>query len=70
MKVNELTNLYVGYNETEDFRVLICALDTEEAQEIVNEYRLDAHLEGTFVITEFDNAEIHFDCDYVLTGGQ
>ena len=70
MKVNELTNLWVGYNATEDFRILICALDTEEAQEIANEYRFDTNMEGTFEITEFDNTETHFDCDYVLTGGQ
>lgn len=70
MKINDLTNLWVGYNKTEDFRVLICALDIEEAQEIANGYLLDTNMKGTFEITEFDNLETHFDCDYVLTGGQ
>lgn len=70
MKINDLTNLWVGYSKVDDFRVLICALDEIEAQEIANEYRCDTHLEGTFEITEFDNLETHFDCDYVLTGGQ
>ena len=70
MKVNELTNLWVGYNEVENFRVLICALDVEEAQEIADDYCLDSHMEGRFEITEFSNIDTHFDCDYVLTGGQ
>ena len=69
MKVDELTNLYVGHNKVENFRVLICALDVEKAQRIVNEYCLDSHMEGKFEITEFDNKEVQFDCDYVLTGG-
>ena len=69
MKINELTNLWVGYNDAEDFKVLIVALDKEEAQEIVNEYCLDSHMEGKFEITEYDNTETQFDCDYVLTIG-
>jgi len=70
MKINELTNLWVGTNETENFKVLIVALDREEAQEIANSYCLDSHMEGKFDIAEFDNTETQFDCDYVLTGGQ
>ena len=69
MKVNELENLYVGHNETEDFKILVCALDRIEAQDIANEYCLDSHMEGRFEITEFDNTETQFDCDYVLMGG-
>ena len=30
MKVTDMTNLWVGYNEEEDFRVLICAQDEQE----------------------------------------
>lgn len=70
MKVNDLNNLWVGYNKTENFRVLICALDTEDAQEIANSYCLDSHMEGKFEISEFNNTDMQFDCDYVLTTGQ
>lgn len=66
MKVNELTNLFIGYNKTEDFRVLICASDKIEAKEIADEYCLDSHMEGKFDIKDFDDTETKFDCDYVL----
>ena len=66
MKINELTNLYVGTNEVENFKVLIVALDREEAQEIANNYCLDSNMKGKFNISEFDNTETQFDCDYVL----
>lgn len=66
MKVNEMTNLWVGYNRTENFKVLIVALDEQEAQEIADGYRLDAHLDGEFEIYEFTDVNEHFDCDYVL----
>lgn len=69
MKVNELINLWVGYNEVENFRVLICALDIEEAQEIANGYRFDSGMEGKFEITEFDDINTKFDCDYMISGG-
>ena len=69
MKVTELTNLWVGYNKTENFRVLICALDQEEAQEIADGYCLDGHFEGKFEVTEFDDLDTHFDCDYVIASG-
>lgn len=67
MKVTDMTNLWVGYNETEDFRILICALDIQEAHEIANNYRLDSHLDGDFEISEFNDINTHFDCDYVLS---
>lgn len=67
MKINDLTNLWVGYNEAENFRVLICALDTKEAQEIANIYRLESGMEGSFMISEFTDVTTSFDCDYVLT---
>lgn len=69
MKINELNNLWIGHNETENFKILICALDKIEAQEIANEYNLDSHMIGTFEITKFTNTETQFDCDYVLTNG-
>lgn len=66
MKINELTNLYVGYSKVDDFRVLICASDEAEAQEVANIYLSDTHLEGTFEITEFKDINTRFDCDYIL----
>lgn len=66
MKVNEITNLWVGYNKTENFKVLIVALDEAEAKEITEGYRLDAHLEGKFEIYKFADVNENFDCDYVL----
>lgn len=62
------TNLFIGYNREEDFRILICAFDEEEALELANEYRFDAGLEGHFEIEEIEDeiTNIHFDCDYVI----
>lgn len=67
MKVTDMTNLWVGYNEEEDFRVLICAQDKQEARQIANGYRVDTLMEGTFEITEFTDVNVRIDCDYVLT---
>lgn len=67
MKVNELTNLWVGINEIENFKVLIVALDKQEAQEIANSYCLDSHMKGDFKIKDFLDINESFDCDYVLT---
>ena len=36
MKINEIINLWVGYNRTENFKVLIVALDEAEAKEIAD----------------------------------
>lgn len=62
------TNLFIGYNREEDFRILICAFDEEEALELANEYRFDAGLEGYFEIEEIESeiTNIHFDCDYII----
>lgn len=67
MKVNDLANLYVCYNEEENFRLLVCAMDPGEAQEIAKGYCADTKMEGTFEIEEFNDTDLHFDCDYVLT---
>lgn len=62
------TNLFIGYNREENFRILICAFDEEEAAELANEYRFDAGLEGYFEIEEIEDEinNIRFDCDYVI----
>ena len=67
MKVTDLDNLYVGYNEKEKFRVLICAFDKQEAYEIAAEYGSDSNLEGEWEISEFSDVNTSFDCDYVIT---
>ena len=68
MKVNELSNLWIGYNRDENFRILIYALDEEEAQEVANGYCSDAQMNGVFEVTEFENVNVlvDFDCDYVI----
>ena len=72
MKWYEMQNLYVGYNEDADFRVLICAFDIWEADEILRGYALDSDIEGDWEITEADQntSKMRFDCDYIITGGQ
>lgn len=62
------TNLFVGYNEEEDFRILICADNEFEAREKAEEYLIDAGLEGEFDIEEMEDKVIamRFDCDYVI----
>lgn len=69
MKWHEMQNLFIGYNEDEDFRVLICAFDIHEADELLRGYALDAHLEGKWTITETDanTNNVRFDCDYVIS---
>ena len=72
MKWHEMQNLFIGYNEDKNFRVLICAFDIHEADEVLRGYALDAGLEGDWEITETgpNTSKLHFDCDYVITGGQ
>ena len=67
MKVNDMNNLFVGFNEDANFRILICADDEEEAQRIADEYCEDADMSGYFEILEFSNLDTRFDCDYVVT---
>lgn len=60
-------NLWVGYNEKEKFRILICAFDKEDANELAQEYRFDSGLEGKFEIVEAEKIDdLQFDCDYVI----
>ena len=68
MKATDMTNLYVGYNKKEDFRILICTVEGEkEAQRLANEYALDSGMkEESFEIGEFNDINTHFDCDYVI----
>lgn len=70
MKIIDMNNLWVGYNKVENFQVLICANDEEEAQIIANEYKSDSNFEGDFTISEFTNPNTTFDCDYILCKSQ
>ena len=65
MKIYEMTNLFVGYNEEEDFRILICAMDSTEAHELARQYGFDSNLKGNWDIQDIDGNE-NFDCDYVI----
>ena len=70
MKISNLTNLWVGYNKIEDFRILIIAYDEETATEAAIEYFCDSGMEAEpsyIEITEFTNTNIKFDCDYAIT---
>ena len=60
--------MFIGYNKEEDHRILICAHDIEEAQELAEEYRYDVHLDGGFDIKKVQGGidDIHFDCEYVI----
>lgn len=64
----KFTNLYEGYNKTEDFRILICAFDRNDAQELADGYCLESDLEGSFEIGDVGSIdETHYDCDYVIS---
>lgn len=67
MLVTDMTNLFVGHNEKENFTVLICASDETEAASIAEKYRTDLEMDGEFDITEFYQTCTTFDCDYILT---
>lgn len=62
------TNLWVGYNAKEDFRILIVAWDEKIADMMAAEYRRDAGLEGCFEVEPFDYSKAYsrFDCDYII----
>lgn len=65
-------NMYVGYNNEEDFRILIVADNLKEAEEAAAEYNADSHFTGSFEISEVTNLIDcrQFDCDYVITAAQ
>ncbi|MBR2885367.1 MAG: hypothetical protein IKB93_11340 [Clostridia bacterium] len=62
------TILFSGYNEEEDFRILIRATGKKQASKLAEEYRLDSKFDGSFEIQEIKNGigDMHFDCDYVI----
>lgn len=73
MKITELSNLFVAYNEKENFRMLICALDNLEAMEIARGYAADTDMStnpNDWNISEFTDVNTNFDCDYAVSNGQ
>jgi len=71
MKINQLFNLWVAYNATEDFQVLVIADCEVEALEVAKGYFEDANmLTDEIQITEFEDVNTRFDCDYAIYRGQ
>ena len=75
MFINELENIYIGYNRREDFRILIFSHDEDEAYETAEGYRKDAGMEGEFEISELpkdidDLKYLNFDCDYAISSSE
>lgn len=70
MKITDLNGLYVAYNTEEDFRILVVAQDEAEAMDVARSYFSDSNmysLPDGIEISEFDDVETKFDCDYVVT---
>lgn len=71
MRINELSGLYVVENKTENFTILVTALDEQEAIEIARDYFNESHMDYSDLDTYvFKNIFTNFDCDYVVTKGQ
>lgn len=63
------TNLYVGYNEAEDFRILIVAYDEDEALATAEHYGRDSQFAANkWAVEEAEHIDcLRFDCDTVIT---
>ena len=69
MKIHELKGLWVANNTKENFKILIVALDAEEAMELARGYFNDSGMDSfpeNIEISAFDDMGIEFDCDYVV----
>ena len=69
MKVNELDNLFVAVNKSEDFNILIFATDQIQAEAIAKEYSIDAGLDDCWEISPFRDHDIdmRFNCSCVIS---
>lgn len=56
MKITDIT-LFVGYNESDDFRILINAKDQETAQQLADEFANNSEL-GHMEVTELTEDDI------------
>lgn len=71
MKVNELSGLYVVENKKENFKILVAALDEQEAMKIARDYFMESHMEHeNLTVHKFTDVDTNFDCDYIVTKGQ
>ena len=69
----EVRFLYVAYNRTENFRVLVLAKNEEEATKLMEEYSKDAKLSSgwemlSIYIKDIENYNI--DCDYIIQSNE
>ncbi len=70
MKITDVQGLYVAHNKAENYNVLVCAQDREEAKAIAVSYFDDAYMEhdaSSIEIQSFDDVTTRFDCDYVIS---
>ena len=78
MKITELNGLFVAYDSNADFRILIAANDREEATAIAINYFSESGIweddddehKDALEITDFENADLNFDCDYIVLKDQ
>lgn len=66
MKVNELLNLWVCFHKEENFNVLVCACDENEAEDVIKGYCKDTGMTPNFEIKRFENLDTDLDCNHVL----
>ena len=64
-------NLFTAYNKEENFKILICAQDEDEAEKLAEGYRIDAKMTGKFIISEpqTDDRDNVYNCDYIISSG-
>jgi hypothetical protein len=73
MQIFDLINLYVGYNELEDFTVLIKAEDAQEAQRCIVNYALDSGFDFDNILywhvrpVTAKDVDTQFDCDRIIS---
>lgn len=79
MKITELNGLFVAYDSEADFRILIAANDREEALAIAIGYFSGSGIwedgdtserSQSLEIAYFENPDLNFDCDYIITKDQ
>lgn len=65
--ITDMTNLWVGSYDDDNFKVLICAPNEQEAKRAAMQFGKKSGMEDTPQITQFDNIGTPFNCDYVVT---
>ena len=68
MKVNELSGLYVVENKKENFKILVAALDEQEAMEIARDYFMESHMEHeNLTVHKLKDDDTNIYCYYIDT---